>query len=242
MSLCINPGHGNNDPGATSNGIKEKDLNLAFSLYQAKRFEKFGVDVALTRKDDSTGDKLNQVCKDISNSKAKVCISNHNNATGDPAVNGCEVIHSIHSSGKLANLIFQNLVSTGLIKGRRVFCRESEKNPGNDYYAVHKQTGSIETVIIEYGFLTNEHDRKVIDTENQKILSEAVIKAVCQYTGALYSPPEESKKDSEEWKKKDIEELAIAGIISDPNYWKERVNDNMPVWAVMTLINRVRKG
>ena len=107
---------------------------------------------------------------------------------------------------------------------------------------MHRQTGKVETLIVEYGFLTNDQDRKILtDPVNHSILSEAVIKAVCEYASQSYTPPTTAVVDPEAWKKADIDELARASFINNPDYWKERVNDKMPVWAVMALINRLRK-
>ena len=239
--ICINPGHGGSDSGTKINEVMEKDLNLQISLYQAKRFTELGWQVILTRDKDEDS-PLNEVARKVINSGAPLCLSNHINAAESPNASGFEAIHSIYSNGKLANLIFNNIVLTGLIKGRRVFNRESTTEPGKDYYFMHRQTGKVETLIVEYGFLTNDQDRKILtDPVNHSILSEAVIKAVCEYASQSYTPPTTAVVDPEAWKKADIDELARASFINNPDYWKERVNDNMPVWAVMALINRLRK-
>ncbi len=51
--------------------------------------------------------------------------------------------------------------------------------------------------------------------------------------------PEEKKIP--EWKTAPIDELAKDGLLSDPDYWKAKLDDAMPVWAVMAMINRIRK-
>ncbi len=240
-TICINPGHGGSDPGVTINSINEKDINLAISLYQAKRFAELGWKVVLTRNKDEDA-PLSKAAKIVVNSEADICLSNHINSAENSNANGFEAIHTMHSDGKLANLILNNVVLTGLVKGRRVYSRESDKYPGKDYYFMHRETGKVQTIIIEYGFLSNDHDREVVmSPENQAILGEAVIKAVCKYTDAEYTPPKSALEDPEAWKKKDIDELSAAGLINDPDSWKQKVNDNMPVWAVMALVNRLRK-
>jgi len=48
--VVLDPGHGGYDPGASYNGLKEKDLNLVLALKVAERLE--GIKVLLTRERD----------------------------------------------------------------------------------------------------------------------------------------------------------------------------------------------
>jgi N-acetylmuramoyl-L-alanine amidase len=48
--IVLDPGHGGYDPGASYNGLKEKDLNLALALKVAEKLD--GVKVLLTRERD----------------------------------------------------------------------------------------------------------------------------------------------------------------------------------------------
>ncbi len=43
------------------------------------------------------------------------------------------------------------------------------------------------------------------------------------------------------WKYEGIDKLAEAGIIDSPDYWKERVDEPMPVWAVTLIAHRIYK-
>lgn len=47
--IVIDPGHGGDDPGASGNGIIEKDLTLDISKYMFNRFKELGIPVAITR-------------------------------------------------------------------------------------------------------------------------------------------------------------------------------------------------
>lgn len=60
MKLCIDPGHGNAnrqanryDPGAVSNGFTEADIVLTWALTGKWLAPQFGIEVFLTRDDDS---------------------------------------------------------------------------------------------------------------------------------------------------------------------------------------------
>lgn len=52
--IVIDPGHGDNDPGAVNKWANEKDLNLEVSKYEKKRYEEHGLKVLMTR----NGEKL----------------------------------------------------------------------------------------------------------------------------------------------------------------------------------------
>ncbi|MGE5329025.1 MAG: N-acetylmuramoyl-L-alanine amidase [Deltaproteobacteria bacterium] len=236
--ICINPGHGGSDPGASASGINEKDINLLISLYQEKRFTELGWKVILTRSSD-VNSSLSDSAKIVLSSKAPICLSNHCNAASSADASGFEAIYSLKSDGKLAKMIFDNIVSTGIMKGRSIYTRESTQSPNQDYFFIIRETPGIETIIIEYGFMTNAGDlQNLLDPNKHSQLAEAVVKAVCSFSGAAYTPP---IQDPDAWKKADIDELAKAGLISNPDYWKQRVNESMPVWATMALVNRLRK-
>ncbi len=83
--IVIDPGHGGKDPGASGNGIIEKDLNLLISKYMYDRFRELGVPVTLTRNTDETLDqtaRVNKILDAYGNDKDVVVISNHINAGG----------------------------------------------------------------------------------------------------------------------------------------------------------------
>jgi N-acetylmuramoyl-L-alanine amidase len=181
--LVIDPGHGGDDPGASGNGIVEKDYTLKISLYQYERFKELGVPVALTRAIDKTLDSDTRT-EMVRESGAKYCISNHINAAGADA-QGVETIHSIHSDGKLANALAKAVVEAGQ-PFRRVFFREHN---GADYYFMHRETGSVSTVIVEYGFCTNAADAARIKS-NWQVYAEAVVRAFCSFAGFTYKPRE----------------------------------------------------
>jgi len=207
--ICINPGHGGSDPGASAAGINEKDINLSISLYQAKRFSELGWKVVLTR-DKDINSSLLESAKMVLASKSPICLSNHCNSAVNIDASGFEAIYSLKSDGSLAKTIFNSIVNTGLIKGRSIYTRESTQSPDKDYFFIIRETPGVETIIIEYGFLSNAGDRQnLIDLNKQAQFAEAVVKAVCDFSGAPYKP---SVQDPDAWKKADIDELAKAGL------------------------------
>ena len=187
MKIIIDSGHGGKDGGGgTNEHWKEKDKVLEISLYQFERLKGLGVDVELTRDVDvflSPNDRT----KIVRESKADICISNHVNVYNGKA-HGAETIHSIFSDGKLATMLLDGLVELGAYR-RRVFSKESDNYKGQDYYYMHRRTGNVQTVIIEYGFADNIEDTQKI-LEHWKEYAESVVKTLCEYAKVTYTEPE----------------------------------------------------
>ena len=235
MKIIIDAGHGGKDPGATDNGYIEKNINLMISQYQQKRFRELGIDVEMARTTDNTLENSTRTAR-VRNSKARLCISNHINAAGNPTASGTEVIHSIHSDGKLANMIMDELVNAGANK-RRVFCRQG--NHG-DYYFMHRETGPVETVIIEYEFITNKQSIEKFMKDWQKY-AEAAIRAVCMYLGISYFRKEAKKMTEKnqtvsDWAKEGWNWAKEKGITDG-----ERPKDNMTREEMVTMLYRYDK-
>lgn len=83
--IIIDAGHGGDDPGASGNGIIEKDLTLKISNYMYNRFKELGIPVYITRSTDETltpTERVNRIKKYAGNDKNVVVVSNHINAGG----------------------------------------------------------------------------------------------------------------------------------------------------------------
>ncbi len=83
--IVIDAGHGGDDPGASGNGIVEKELTLKIAQYLKKRFDELGIQSSLTRDSDITLDPTDRVEKVLSfygNGDDVIVLSNHINAGG----------------------------------------------------------------------------------------------------------------------------------------------------------------
>ena len=62
-------------------------------------------------------------------------------------------------------------------------------NPNQDYYFIHRNTGTTEPLIIEYGFIDDTPTNVQFLNNNYKELAEAVIKSILEYKNIPYKPP-----------------------------------------------------
>lgn len=209
--IIIDPGHGGRDPGACGHGIKEKDYTLKISLYQAKRLKEHGFNVVMTRDTDTTLSNSVRTAR-VRNSGAKICISNHVNSARNPQANGAETIHSIYSNGKLANMILDALVKAGFNR-RKAFSKRGKRG---DYYFMCRETGAVETVIVEHGFITNAGDVQKLKN-NWKQFAEADVKAICEYFDVRYKGGKQDVKPT----KVHFGDKTLSGFIKDKKTFVE---------------------
>ena len=185
--VIIDPGHGGTDSGATGNNLLEKDYNLLISKYMYDRFKQLGIPVAITRDSDTTlspTDRVNTILNKFGNSSDVILISNHVNSGGGE---GAEVIYALRNRDTLAKRILENIGATGQ-ETRKYYQRRLPSDTSKDYYFIHRNTGNLEPLIVEYGFIDNTKDVEFLK-ENYKELAEAVISAVANYIGVPYKAP-----------------------------------------------------
>ena len=185
--VIIDPGHGGTDSGATGNNLLEKDYNLLISKYMYDRFKQLGIPVAITRDSDTTlspTDRVNTILNKFGNSSDVILISNHVNSGGGE---GAEVIYALRSKDTLAKNILNNIEATGQTT-RKYYQRRLPSDTSKDYYFIHRNTGNLEPLIVEYGFIDNTKDVEFLK-ENYEELAEAVISAVANYIGVPYKAP-----------------------------------------------------
>lgn len=160
--LWIDPGHGGKDPGASGNGLVEKELTLKIAMkirsYLTKHFS--GVDIAITRTSDETV-PLSDRTKAANNWGADYLMSIHINAGGGQGYesfiyNGGvsqktkDVRSAIHKEMVAADLFFDRGQKTANLH----MCRES-KMPAS---------------LHEFGFIDNKHDASLL--KNDSFLDE----------------------------------------------------------------------
>ncbi len=155
--IGIDPGHGGKDRANRGlTGYIEADGVLDISKHCANHLLENGYEITMTRERDETL-SLRTRADILNKAQVDIAVSIHSNATGDYKVRGVETIHSINQNSpgkKLARIIYDRLHNDLGLPGRRVFSRESETNPGTDYYGIIKHT-AMPCVIVEVEFHSN---------------------------------------------------------------------------------------
>ena len=226
MRVFIDPGHGGKDPGAVANGIQEKDVNLAVALLARDLLRTQGVEVLITRQDDSFISLQDRT--DLANrEKVDAFVSIHHNAADNTGARGLEVYHSIvgGEGQRLAELIhdrYRTLIPELPSRG----VRTRKGSDGRDYYHVIRAT-RMPAVIVEGGFLTNKEDAALIKTRDfqekqAQAISQAVLKWHGKEIGAEGTPilgqPQATVAQAQEWARSRNAHQRFIDIA--PVYWE----------------------
>lgn len=169
--VFLSAGHGGTDPGASANGLIEKNINLNILLACRNELVKHGITVVTSRMKDED-DPVGQEVKEANASGADIAVSFHTNAGGG---DGSETYYypSSQESKKLAMLcekqtllIGQN--SRGIKDGKNLCFVNSTK---------------MTAVLCECAFLDSKDRDIIISLEKQQAFGIAYAKAILAYFG-----------------------------------------------------------
>ncbi|MCD8354654.1 MAG: N-acetylmuramoyl-L-alanine amidase [Clostridiales bacterium] len=174
--VCVDAGHGGNDPGCNVDDRLEKDDTLALALAVQEDMEASGITVVMTREDD-TYVSLDDRCYIANQADADYFISIHRNYASGVA-NGVEVWKSTNASDAsiyLADAVSAGLEAVGVSRNRGVHTGSQ----GSEYsdYQVLRET-AMPGVLIEMGFVENSDDNWYFDTyleEYAQAITQAVL-------------------------------------------------------------------
>ena len=180
MTICLDPGHGGSDSGATAIGAKESDLTLKIAQYCKEELSKYDVNVVMTRTTDTRLSE--EAAMDLKNrvevakkAGASYFISIHINSAANSAAKGAEVYYpntsgnkNLSSNGQnLAKAIQKQLTALGLydrgIKIRNYTDGTTSYDPTSsdkDYYGVirYAKEANITGLIVEHCFISNKEE------------------------------------------------------------------------------------
>lgn len=192
FTICIDPGHGEYDPGAINQSIKvnEKDLVLDVSLKLGEILEEQDVKVIYTRKKDkipwkNQKESLAGRSKISNKSKADIFISIHaNNFPKSSDVKGTEIWCRFKDTEDeiLAQEVSNRLARIGYTKDRGL------RYEADGELYVLRNTEAI-SVLVELGYLSNSEDTQfLISEEGKNQCAEAIAEAIMNYYSHYIAP------------------------------------------------------
>ena len=189
-TIVLDAGHGGEDGGAVgTNGVLEKEINLAIALELEKNLRQNNFDVIMIRGSDcSVGDQsLGTIAeRKRSDTKARLRMVEeagdclfiiHQNHFSQSRYNGAQVFYSANrpESASLAEAVRQNIVSSLQPDNKR----ENKQADKNIYILHHCQ---VPAILVECGFLSNPVENEKLCLESyQKEMAAAIYNGVIDY-------------------------------------------------------------
>ncbi len=195
VTVCIDPGHGYDDPGALSDytgDLYEKDINLAVSLSLAEKLSELGYEVVMTRDSDSPGPDMepdgrglytldpNERTAWVNNSDADLFISLHCNvAQNSPSTVGTQIYYCSDTSPEsadFAGLLCETLRSD--MPTQR--CDPKDTNSSSSFAVIRDIT--VPCLLVEMGFISSPDEAaKLCDPAWQDGFASALANGISRY-------------------------------------------------------------
>ena len=155
--ICLDPGHGGDDPGAVYQDYKEKNIVLEICKVLESFLIHDGVQYVTTRSTDSTLELSDRTGK-AGMYDADIFVSIHTDFFPSSRAHGSTIIHYPGSEGgeKLSSHIKKQMESLNI---------QSRDTRTNENFVVLNST-SCPAVIVECGFLSNEGDRRILTSHS----------------------------------------------------------------------------
>lgn len=178
--VVIDAGHGGTDPGKVGiNNALEKDINLAIAKKVEILLEEHGIQVVMTREDDTSEEsKLADMKKRvalINEVKPVIAVSIHQNSYSDSGIKGAQVFYYTSStvSEELALLMQEEL--------RQIDTENTRQAKGNETFYMLKKT-KVPTIIVECGFLSNAKEAENLATDSyQQELANMICNGIIKW-------------------------------------------------------------
>lgn len=163
MHIYIDPGHGGSDPGATGNGLREKDINLAIALRLEEHLSGYDCDVTLARRTDVTMPNGERTAE-ANRLGADFYFSVHCNAHPASRANGYEDFVHPDAPPKTRNL--RDIIHP---YGAEIWTSRGRANRGKKTanFQVLRET-QMPAVLVEHGFISNPTDAAHLDSPDTR--------------------------------------------------------------------------
>lgn len=190
VKIYIDPGHGGTDPGATGNGLREKDINLSIARRIRDYLRIYGnADVRMSRTGDQTV-ALDERTNDANSWGADYFLSIHINAGG--GVGYEDFIHSDLSDSS-ATARIRDIMHAEIIKENRLNNRGKKKAN----FHVLRET-NMPAILTENGFIDHKGDSDKM--KQQTWIDDVAVGHVNGLVKALDLVTVPEPEDNERWR------------------------------------------
>jgi N-acetylmuramoyl-L-alanine amidase len=189
FTIAVDAGHGGDATGAVgATGIEEKYVNLAIASHLRAFLQDKGVNVVLTRTDD-TNIGMPDRTDTIINGGAQILVSIHCNSGGGnsdaEAVRGTSTYYRHLGYQPLANIMYSKMLELGLNQFGMV---------GSFNFSLNAPT-QLPNVLVETAFLSNPEDEmKLMDDSFRKAIAEKIVAGLEQFVKAYAQQVEREKE------------------------------------------------
>ncbi len=158
MKIYISPGHGGIYPGTSGNGRVEKHVNLEMALLVREYLQDYACEVTLARETDATK-VIAERTKEANRLEADLVVDLHFNGFGDTSARGFETfVHTsvpkVSQTENIRKAIHNKIYS--VLQGKT-----PDRGMKTANFQILRET-KMPVVLIEYLFLTNEQDSRLI--------------------------------------------------------------------------------
>ncbi len=177
--VVIDAGHGGRAPGATKQGVNEKDIDLAIVLQLKELLDNNdrNIGVYYTRTDDSNP-TFDQRVQLANKSNADLFISIHNNSTLSgrmSSASGTAVMYNEADEKELGSRRFAQICLEEVTA--KLGSRNRGLVEGDDIYII--RTSEVPVALIEVGFMTNQEELDLLRSEEyQKEAAAGIYQAI----------------------------------------------------------------
>lgn len=194
VKIVIDPGHGGPDGGASSGEVVERDITLKIAHELAKRLEKKGATVVMTRKKEGDALAEHSPGEDFPSLRSRkladlklreqiaieenpdVFISVHVNAIPDAKWRGAQVFY--HKGGHPGGELLAKSIQSSFQSNLKNTDREALAITG--VYLLKKSP--VPSVLVETGFISNEEERKLLVNPGYQIkVAEAILEGISTF-------------------------------------------------------------
>jgi len=181
--VVIDAGHGGRAPGATKQGVSEKDIDLAIVLALKEILDNNDLNIGAyyTRTDDSNPSFESRVglANDLN---ADLFLSVHNNSTASgrmSSINGTEVMYKVSDETGASKAFAENCLNCLLSS---LGSTSKGVVAGDEIYII--RTSEVPVALAEIGFMTNEEELAKLGTaEYQQQAAQGLYDAIVMTLG-----------------------------------------------------------